>query len=672
MSGFEIAGAVLASISTIISAVDTYKKADRRLKFWRRFWEHHITLSRDLEHEKCVFELNIKTLLLPLQIDDARIQSLLDQPGGPEWRLPGVEESIKTRLGTSYDRYLGIMEEFQSAVGQLEQELKLKPPGVNVGNVEYQINRLSLSADGGSKARQLLRELSERNKQLQRLLEQTDKVAQLNQQRSRAALAGKIAKTNPVMLSFWKKATGLYWALQATWCSCSCPMIHLTHMLLEHQTAHQKHQYEVMFAASESAMCWKLRKAFLMLAEAETQATAAPKPGDGVSPINDPVPKDGLNVDAKKGEDCAARERRSISRGKERLGDTREPGAQVKMASASGSLRQLAGTMLSPVTKQAVDTKARAESPTPSTSRQSTSQMTPLATETSVQSAPQAVPSSPTFAEMRGTVPKLEHVGGQHAGVLHYSGEDEDYMYYLYPEPKETMLRCEFVTLHQLINEDKLPPLKFRERLVIALSLAWSFLKLLESPWIPHHWTTKDIIFFPDAKEPHLLDLERPHLRGRSPSEDDRDKSKEVAVDICYGGRWSLTHNAVRQASLSRLGIVLEELCFRCSIEKRRAWQRGYHQQLRPRTKQEELETDVLVGLGWRREIKEEAAGLEFSQAVEWCLDGNGLSVIGPDSWRCEMLKEVVWPLERACQEFRRDDVPGRMEGLADTKTAAC
>ncbi|KAL8365100.1 hypothetical protein RB595_004088 [Gaeumannomyces hyphopodioides] len=518
------------------------------------------------------------------------------------------------------------MEAFQSAVGALQQDLKLITPGAEMGDVAYQINRLRIMFDGGSKAKGLLDELAQRNQQLQRLLKSTDKVAQLSQQRNQTLLTGISARLDSVVLTFWKKATGLYWALQDTWGGCSCSKIHMTHMRLEHHTAHQEHQYDVMFATSESEACWKPRRTSLVLADTEIQAIAAPKMCDNVPQINVPIP-DSAAEKSKKTDDCLARERRLKSRGKERLGDTGEPRAKVKIACANGPPGQPAVLMASPapMTKQAVKGKARAESPPPSTSRKSTSHMTPPTTQTREQSTLQAVFLS----------------SGQYA--LQYKCEDEDYNYYVYPEPEEIVVGSDFVTLHQLISEDRLPPLKFRERLLISLSLAWPFLKLLDSPWIPHYWTTEDIIFLPDAKEPQLLNLEKPYVKGRRSLDEDEDR-----------GNSSLALEANRQASLNRLGVVLEELCFRCSIEKRRAWQLGHHQQPGVKGKQEQLDTDVLVGINWLRDINKEAAGLEFSKVVKSGLFDNRLLASGSDSdsWRREMLTHVVWPLERSCQQL--------------------
>lgn len=99
-----------------------------------------------------------------------------------------------------------------------------------------------------------------------------------------------------------------------------------------------------------------------------------------------------------------------------------------------------------------------------------------------------------------------------------------------------------------------------------------------------------------------------------------------------------------RHESLSRLGIVLEELCFRCSVEKRRA------QRVRAGQKQLVLDTDV--GVDWLRDISNEAAGLEYKGAVKWCLLDHRVASQESDSWRREMLKHVVGPLERSYRQF--------------------
>ncbi|KAL8363100.1 hypothetical protein RB601_009068 [Gaeumannomyces tritici] len=220
---------------------------------------------------------------------------------------------------------------------------------------------------------------------------------------------------------------------------------------------------------------------------------------------------------------------------------------------------------------------------------------------------------------------------------------DAEARYFLYPQSKQMAPVLKFVTLEQLIREEELPPLSFQQRLFLSMTLASSFLQLLDSPWIHHQRTKADIVFFPDPTCPAVFLLEKPHVMGQA-----------EAADPTTGGAGnprlrSAVEEERRQAALSRLGVVLEELCFRCSVEKRRA-QRGY-----PAARaggQRQLVLDTEVGVDWLREMGSEAAGLEYKCAVKWCLLDHRVALQESDSWRGEMLKHVVGPLERSYRQF--------------------
>ncbi|KLU83202.1 hypothetical protein MAPG_02267 [Magnaporthiopsis poae ATCC 64411] len=642
MSGFEIAGAVLGAIPIAITALDKYKEANKRFAFWRGIRQEHKRFSSDLEFQRCNFELNLKQLLLPLLMDNESIQVLLANPGGDEWKRPEIEKALKERLAGSYEHYLSIMEGLQKAVGALNQELSLGLPAVqeaaqnpkksgllsrhfNRDNMGYQIYRLKLSADGGSKAKQLLDELTQRNEQLEKLLKQTDKVTHLSQLRDEGGLTKTAVKLDAAMLSFWKKATALYKILQTTWSNCSCSGNHITNMLLKHQqTAHEREQFNFIFATSDSASPWNLRRALVTVGDNATGATGAPKLGTDVLAVGGPVPLDRGDTTTCQPGHRRAKALKSALRTKTTIGG----GQKFMDPCPTTTVESLAVAAIRSLSMDGGHSKVKIASMT----------------------APLGQPTVATTERITNLCESLRRDGPdrlQCAGFLH-DDDNEDCKYYLYPEANGMVLRHKFISLQQLISEEELPPLSFKQRLFISLALASSFLKLLESPWIPYQWTKEDIVFFPDPDDPDVFILEKPYVKGPSAKEED---PGAAALDPGCRAVRSLAREEKRQESLSQLGIVLEELCFRCSIEKRRAQRR--HQA--PRSRQERLDTDVALGIGWLRDISKEAAGLEYGEAIKWCLVDNRVSAGGSDAWRREMLKHVVGPLERSCRQFPLD-----------------
>lgn len=67
---------------------------------------------------------NLKKLLLPLAgLDDARIDELLDNPGGKSWTEARTAENLEKRLGDSHEIYLQCISEFQDGLKAMNHEL---------------------------------------------------------------------------------------------------------------------------------------------------------------------------------------------------------------------------------------------------------------------------------------------------------------------------------------------------------------------------------------------------------------------------------------------------------------------------------------------------------------------------------------------------------------------
>ncbi|KAL8392067.1 hypothetical protein RB595_002318 [Gaeumannomyces hyphopodioides] len=492
--------------------------------------------------------------------------------------MKALEEAVKT-----LDAELGV--DSASVQAGLKGQKNMGGPSLFKESLDFQLYRLKLSTDSGSTAKRLLEELTQRNAQLENLLNQTEKVTQLSHKRDQGGYGVSGARLDTVLLSFWKSAASLYNIIQTTWTGCSCLKEHTANMVLQHPAAAKKAKFEVLFATSDRTRLWRLDRALVTVGEDET------------NPANQSTSRPASGMTFPQSSATAV-----------------EPGAHKPAHKMAGVL------------KSAMKGKAVARD----RSAQSTA-------------APAFVlPGLPQAGRITDLCTSLHSsaAGICCAGFLQCP-YDAEAQYFLYPQSKQVAPNLKFVTLEQLIREEELPPLSFQQRLFLSMTLASSFLQLLESPWIHHQWTKADIVFFPDPTCPDVFLLEKPHVKG------------QVAAANPTGGAGnsrlkSEVEEERRQASLSRLGIVLEELCFGCSVEKRRA-QRGYPV---ARVGQKQLVLDVEVGVDWLREISNEAAGLEYKSAVKWCLLDHRVASQESDSWRREMLKHVVGPLERSYRQF--------------------
>ncbi|KAI7782210.1 hypothetical protein LA080_013755 [Diaporthe eres] len=124
MSGLEVAGLVLGAFPIAIEVLGRYKEVARRLGFWYKIATDHKKCDSQLKFHQLVYVSNLKKLLLPLAgLDDARIDELLDNPGGKSWTEARTAENLEKRLGDSHEIYLQCIYEFQDGLKAMNHEL---------------------------------------------------------------------------------------------------------------------------------------------------------------------------------------------------------------------------------------------------------------------------------------------------------------------------------------------------------------------------------------------------------------------------------------------------------------------------------------------------------------------------------------------------------------------
>lgn len=212
-----------------------------------------------------------------------------------------------------------------------------------------------------------------------------------------------------------------------------------------------------------------------------------------------------------------------------------------------------------------------------------------------------------------------------------YLLSDEDCRYYVYTEAGGCGGWQTSVTLDDMLRGQIRPRPTRRQRYAISLILASSFVQLLDTPWLPESLGKSDIVFFKDGEDARAFKLEEPHVTRQFVETTDEKESKPSA---------SLSR------SLDQLGILLLELCFGDVLEEqpcRQQWRSGD-------SETERRAFDVMAARDWQEHVVEEA-GIEYSEAVSWCLGGNRTVPSGPGRWREEMVRRVLQPLQR-CRDY--------------------
>lgn len=225
----------------------------------------------------------------------------------------------------------------------------------------------------------------------------------------------------------------------------------------------------------------------------------------------------------------------------------------------------------------------------------------------------------------------LSETERSHCGFL----LEEECRYYVDVISRRTASSYPSVTLESILKRDVTPQPSRVERFTLSLILASSVIQLLQSPWIPSKLVKSDIHFPKDAANPEAYLLGQPQvIKNFLPGSEEDSSFTESKVSSRHGG------------ALEQLGTILLELCFGDTLERqscRRRWPAG-------NTETERAGYDFLAAKEWHEQVNGEA-GLDYSDAVNWCLWGHRSSTA--ETWRQDMLRGVIQPLQRCCDYLR-------------------
>ncbi|KAK7918486.1 hypothetical protein PG985_010360 [Apiospora marii] len=624
MSGIELAGLVLGAFPVALWGLEQYRDVAKQMGFWFQIRSVYQQSIDELVYHRLSFEANLKLLLLPLVDDDAQLECMMAEPGGPAWKDAAIQRALEKRLQTSYASYLAILADMQRVMEELNKELAVENDHVQSrvggnhdyehnkmesaqhskvgsgrtatfrqtfshGNRDFQLFRVKFSL-GEEKRKELFGKLETYNDRLEKLTTTSDAISQL--QANRQAAKSTASVVNTALLKFWNHADKLYRIMVDAW-NCSHDQ-HCAQLILQHRTTADK-EFRLAIPSMDPG---------------------APGPGSWASSVikikmlDRPEPQSLLRQ--------TSGQVVSHTNGSAQLfSPQHKTKAPVKGAMASAIKTKKAHASINTTTIQ--------HGPSGNTMAVTLRQkdtVTPVDVSRTSEAEEHIESLCSTFAKV-----------GNPSHCLGYM-QDDDIRYYLYPDDSNGPRKSE-VQLSQILCGEVQPPLTRRQRYRLALTLASSFVQLKDSLWMQAAWG-KECVYFARGESDDVLLLDTPYITHNFDSS--VPKSPEVGQkpgqDIVSG--------------MTYLGIILLELCFGSAIEHHPSRSRF------PPAGDEQTKSafDLIAAMQWMTEVNEEA-GENYTEAVEWCLLGCRTSP-SDGSWRRTMVEKVVVPLENAINTWRK------------------
>ncbi|KAH7133792.1 hypothetical protein EDB81DRAFT_904068 [Dactylonectria macrodidyma] len=475
MSGFEVAGVVLGAFPIAITAVEQYRDVAKRLNLFYAVRPEYKRCRDQLAYYQILFKTHLRQLLLPLVVDDDKIEELLADPGGSGWKKKPLDDLLQKRMKDAYETYFEFVKEMGTIMCELNKELALdsedvqseiNSPQLLRGNKRlssairkegraFQSYRAKFSNRESVRER-LFSDFQSYNEKLKKLLDCSDEDTRLVQQRD---VMMKKSESNLALCTFWKQATKLFSALSSVW-NCRCQASHGAELTLQHRTT-QKAEFHVTFITSDSSR-WDI-------------CSTRISDGDEI-------------VAAQLQETIQILERVPFVQANHR-----------NLVPAKSALKSTSTSTCVQIVKQTPSITLTCNQPT------------------TEQSITQEIPILCTA---------LNQTQDSCCGYLR---EDECRFYVYVLSRHNTHASPPSVTLDQILRGDGFPRPTRTQRYGLALTLTSSFLQLLDSQWLPTPLQKTDIFFKSDPSDSGLFRLDEPRVHRQFKSRVDEPASGKSA-----------------------------------------------------------------------------------------------------------------------------------------------
>lgn len=131
VTGIETAGLVLGAFPIILTFLEYYRNGLETLQEWWKFRTEFLAFLHEVGVQSVFFSENLEALLAPIVNSDVEMQALLNDPGGPAWRDPELDNRLKERLPQSYAWYKLSITAIENILDSMKKRLGIKP-GVSI------------------------------------------------------------------------------------------------------------------------------------------------------------------------------------------------------------------------------------------------------------------------------------------------------------------------------------------------------------------------------------------------------------------------------------------------------------------------------------------------------------------------------------------------------------
>ncbi|KAH9900378.1 hypothetical protein F4778DRAFT_138768 [Xylariomycetidae sp. FL2044] len=194
MSGLEVVGVVLGTLPLIISALEHYQGGLNKVTTWRSYTKVLQNVSIRLQTEQSLLQNNCE-ILVGSVVPSNQVEDMMADPFGKLWQDDAIQKQLRLKLHSSLPIFEKNVEQMKSIIDILNEELVdhtenfIQGGVANKGLIKRQLKRIAFTLRK-PEYEDHIKQLSERNSQLERLLKSYAKLATRKNSRSQSKVFG--------------------------------------------------------------------------------------------------------------------------------------------------------------------------------------------------------------------------------------------------------------------------------------------------------------------------------------------------------------------------------------------------------------------------------------------------------------------------------------------------
>lgn len=129
MSGIEVAGLVMAAFPLVIAGLKSYSEGVENIKSWRRYRRQLNDYQEQLETQQTCFLNTMTHVLDGIVATDLEMNALIEDPGGPAWKINKYDLKLQIRLDHTYAAYFKSVTQLRLVLHTLKEKLGIEDSG---------------------------------------------------------------------------------------------------------------------------------------------------------------------------------------------------------------------------------------------------------------------------------------------------------------------------------------------------------------------------------------------------------------------------------------------------------------------------------------------------------------------------------------------------------------